>query len=295
VLVAGRGTGGRGSGEGERPGRVGAPWYYVRGREAPGMRIEGDTAFVTGGGRGIGAEISRELADRGLAVVAADVDTEAAEATADGIRESGGTAHAVTVDLRDAESVRGAAEAAREAVGTVDVLVNNAGIAGPTAAVEDVAVEEWDRTLAVNLRGAFLTSRALVGPMKEQGYGRIVNVSSISGKRAVPRRAPYTASKSGLLGLTRTLAAEGGPHDVNANAICPGSVEGPRIRRVIEDEATESGRSVEAVADEKRDRSLRGEFVRGADVAELTAYLCSAGADRITGQSLTVSAGQITH
>jgi len=258
------------------------------------MHIEGDTAFVTGGGRGIGEAICHELADCGLEVVVADVD-DGREGTAAEIGAAGGTAHPVRVDLREEESVREAVAEAEEAVGVVDVLVNNAGIAGPTASVEDVPAEEWDRTLGVNLRGAFLLSRELIGPMKAQGYGRIVNVSSVSGKRSVPRRAPYTASKSGLLGLTRTLAAEGGPRDVNANAVCPGSVEGPRIERVIERQAEASGRSAEAVRADRRERNHRNEFIRREDVAELVAYLCSDGADRITGQSINVSAGQMDY
>jgi NAD(P)-dependent dehydrogenase (short-subunit alcohol dehydrogenase family) len=131
--------------------------------------------------------------------------------------------------------------------------------------------------------------------MKRREYGRIVNISSASGKRSVPRRSPYTASKSGLLGLTRTLAVEGGEYDVNANAVCPGTVAGPRIDRVIEREAEATGRTTEEVAAEKRAKSPRGEFVQPEDVAETVAFLCSTSADRITGQSVNVSAGKVTY
>lgn len=259
------------------------------------MRIDGDTALVTGGGRGIGRAICTELASNGLDVAVADIDRDGMAETCDAIKRHGGRAVSVYTDVSDETSVTESVETATEAVGAIDVLVNNAGIAGPTKNVEDVTVEEWDSTMGVNLRGAFLLSRELMGGMKEREYGRIVNISSASGKRSVPQRSPYTAAKSGLLGLTRTLAVEGGEYDVNANAICPGTVAGPRIERVIEREAEATGRTPEEVAAEKRAKSPRGEFVQATDVAETTAYLCSTSADRITGQSINVTAGKLVH
>ncbi|RAW44967.1 SDR family NAD(P)-dependent oxidoreductase [Halorubrum sp. 48-1-W] len=259
------------------------------------MEINGDTALVTGGGRGIGRAICTKLASRGLDVVVADIDDDGMAETEAELEAHGVRTLSVHTDVSDEASVRDAVTAAEAEFDAIDVLVNNAGIAGPTKDVEDVTVEEWDATLGVNLRGAFLLSRELMGKMKERGYGRIVNISSASGKRPVPQRSPYTASKSGLLGLTRTLAVEGGPHDVNANAVCPGSVAGPRIDRVIEHEAEARGLSAETVADEKRAKSPRNEFVQPEDVAETVAYLCSTAADRVTGQSLNVSAGKVTY
>lgn len=259
------------------------------------MKIEGDTALVTGGGNGIGRAIAVELARKGLDVVIADVDPDGMAETASLVESHGRRAVSLHTDVSDESSVEATVESAIETFGSIDVLVNNAGIAGPTKNVEDVTVEEWETTLGVNLRGAFLVSRSLMGKMKDQGYGRIVNISSASGKRSVPQRSPYTASKSGLLGLTRTMAVEGGEYDVNVNAVCPGTVAGPRIDRVIEREAEASGRTVEAVATEKRAKSPRNEFVQPEDVAEMVAYLCSSSADRITGQSVNVSAGKLTH
>lgn len=259
------------------------------------MNIVGTTALVTGGGRGIGRAICTELAARGLDIVVADIDTEGMDRTETAVRDRGRRAVCLHTDVSDEGSVRECVSTATDRVGSIDVLVNNAGIAGPTKCIEDVTVEEWDSTIAVNLRGAFLFCRELMGPMKEREYGRIVNISSASGKRPVPRRSPYTASKSGLLGLTRTLAVEGGPHNVNANAICPGSVSGPRIDRVIERKADATGRSFDEVAEEMRAKSPRNEFVQREDVARMVAYLCSDVADRITGQSVNVSAGKITY
>lgn len=259
------------------------------------MTIEGDTALVTGGGNGIGRVICEELASNGLDIVVADVDRNGMDETRSDVESHGQRALCLHTDVSDEVSVEETVEAAVEEFGSVDVLVNNAGIAGPTKNVEDVTVEEWDTTLSINLRGAFLLCRTLMGRMKEREYGRIINISSASGKRSVPQRSPYTASKSGLFGLTRTLAIEGGPYDVNANAICPGTVAGPRINRVIEQEADATSRTVEEVAAEKRAKSPRGEFVQPEDVAETVTYLCSTSANRITGQSINVTAGKLVH
>jgi len=254
--------------------------------------IKGSTAFVTGGGRGIGRDICLELATHGVTIVAADIDDDREE-TVDLVEAEGHTATEVFLDLRDPETVSAAIDRAREEAGGIDILVNNAGIGGPTKPVEEVSLDEWETTMSVNLRGAFLCARAVVGGMKERGYGRIINISSASGKRAVPDRSPYTSSKAGLLGLTRTLAAEGGSHGITANAICPGSVSGPRIERVIESKADETDRTPADVREEKLDRMLVDEFVDAANVASLVAYLCSDAARSTTGQAINVTGGKI--
>jgi NAD(P)-dependent dehydrogenase (short-subunit alcohol dehydrogenase family) len=134
-----------------------------------------------------------------------------------------------------------------------------------------------------------------MGAMKDREYGRIVNVSSVSGKRPVPNRAPYTSSKAGMLGLTRTLGAEGGPHGVTANAVCPGSVRGPRIEAVIENHAAGTDRSPEEVRREKVDDTLGASFVESTDVGSLVAYLCSDAASSVTGQAINISEGKVIH
>lgn len=259
------------------------------------MEIRGDTAYVTGGGRGIGRDICIELADHGVTVAVADLDDAPREDTVDRIEAAGGRAIDVRLDLGEPDAVSESVRAVRNAIGGIDILVNNAGIAGPTAPVEEVSLEEWDQTLAVNLRGAFLCAREVMGEMKDRGHGRIVNISSVSGKRPVARRAPYTSSKAGLFGLTRTLAAEGGPHGVTANAICPGSVRGPRIEAVIENEAAATDRSPEDVRQEKFEDTLGDSFVESTDVASLVAYLCSDAASSITGQAINISEGKVVH
>lgn len=259
------------------------------------MNISGETAFVTGGSIGIGRLICNELASHDVTVVVADLDADARQETVAEIESNGTSAVETRLDLTEPDSIDDAFAAAEEAVGPIDILVNNAGIAGPTAPIEETSIDEWDTTLSINLRGAFLCTRAVIGGMKSRGYGRVVNISSSSGKRAVPMRSPYTSSKAGLLGLTRTTAAEGGPHGVTANVICPGPVKGPRIDGVIDKRTENSDQSREEIVEEKEREALIHEFVEPDDVAATVAYLCSDATDRITGQALNVSGGKIIY
>ena len=253
------------------------------------------TAIVTGGGSGIGQAISVELAAQGFDVVLADIDEAAMEETVDLIEAEGQTGRPLYTDLGDVESIESTIEEAIDAAGSIEVLVNNAGIAGPTAPCEDVDTDEWEQTMAVNLTGPFAMCRALLPHMKEAGYGRIVNIASVTGKRPLVNRTPYATSKLGLIGLTRTLAAEVGSHNINVNAVCPGSVDGPRIRRVFEKQAEASEQTYEQVRGDVEEESARGELVQREDVADLVAFLCSEQSERITGQDINVSAGKVMY
>lgn len=253
------------------------------------------TAIVTGGGRGIGQAICEELADAGVDIVIADIDAESMEETAELIEETGQDAYRIPTDLADFDSVRDCVDQAHAACGTIDILVNNAGIAGPTAPCEDVSPEEWDRTLDVNLRGVFYTCREVLPVMKDSGYGRIVNIASVTGKRPLVNRTPYATAKMGLIGFTRTLAAEVGRYDINVNAVCPGSVDGPRIRGVFERQAEATGRSYQDVEADVKDESARGELVDRDVVANTVRYLCSEDSRQITGQDINVSAGKVMY
>ncbi|WP_435098169.1 SDR family NAD(P)-dependent oxidoreductase [Halorubrum sp. N11] len=253
------------------------------------------TALVTGGGRGIGQAICVELARHGADIVVADLDFDEMQETVELVEAENKRARAVETDVTDLESVESTVETALEEFGSVEWLVNNAGIAGPTAPCESIDSTEWDDTLDVNLRGAFYTCRTLLPSMKRQSYGRIVNIASVTGKRPLTQRTPYAASKMGLIGFTRTLAAEVGDHDINVNAICPGSVDGPRIQRVFEEKAQATGRSYEAVRSDAEEQSPRHELVNREDVANTVAFLCSPDADKMTGQDLNVSAGKVMY
>lgn len=253
------------------------------------------TALVTGGGRGIGQAICVELARQGIDVAIADLDAREMAETEALVEDEGQRALALQTDLKHPDSVAETVDAALAAFGTIEHLVNNAGIAGPTAVCEEIDPEEWTETLDVNLRGPFLTCRELLPPMKTQGYGRIVNIASVTGKRPLTQRTPYAAAKMGLIGLTRTLAAEVGEYDINVNAVCPGSVDGPRIRRVFEQQAGATGRSYEEVRQDAENESPRRELVTREDIANAVTFLCSSDADRITGQDLNVSAGKVMY
>jgi NAD(P)-dependent dehydrogenase (short-subunit alcohol dehydrogenase family) len=228
-------------------------------------------------------------------VVIADVDEDGMAETATLVEEEGRQALALETDLKRLESVEETIETALSEFETVECLVNNAGIAGPTAACEDISSEEWDETLAVNLRGAFYTCRQLLPSMKAQRYGRIVNIASVTGKRPLTKRTPYATSKMGLIGFTRTLAAEVGEYNINVNAVCPGSVDGPRIRKVFEEKANATGQTYEDVRTDAENQSPRRELVTREDIAGTVGFLCSPAADRMTGQDVNVSAGKVMY
>jgi len=253
------------------------------------------TAIVTGGGRGIGQAICGELASAGYDIVVADIDEDAMDGTVELVEAEGQTARSWYTDLGDEASIESTVEEALDAFGSIEALVNNAGIAGPTTPCEDVETAEWAQTVAVNLTGPFTLCRAVLPHMKDSGYGRIVNISSVTGKRPLVNRTPYATTKMGLIGFTRTLAAEVGAFDINVNAVCPGSVDGERIRRVFEKQAEATGRTYDEVRGEVENESARDELVQHEDVAELVAFLCSENATRITGQDINVSAGKVMY
>lgn len=253
------------------------------------------TALITGGGRGIGQAICVELARNGADIVIADLDHDEMQETVDLVDAESQRALAVETDVTDLESVESTVETALKKFDSVEWLVNNAGVAGPTAPCESISSAEWDNTLQVNIRGAFYTCRTLLPSMKQQSYGRIVNIASVTGKRPLTQRTPYAASKMGLIGFTRTLAAEVGDHDINVNSICPGSVDGPRIQRVFEEKARATGRSYEAIRSDAENQSPRHELIDREDVANTVAFLCSPAADRMTGQDLNISAGKVMY
>ncbi|MFB6101478.1 MAG: SDR family NAD(P)-dependent oxidoreductase [Haloplanus sp.] len=260
------------------------------------MNLQDTSAVVTGGSRGIGEAICLELASRGVDIAIADIDEDGMADTVDRIEaETDASAEWYYVDLSDPDLVDERMDDILDDLGSVELLVNNSGIMGPTAPLEDVSVEEWDQTMHVNLRGQFLMCRAVLPTMKAQSFGRIVNIASITGKNPLYNRAPYATSKMGVIGLTRTLADEVGEHDINVNAICPGSVRGPRIERVFEKQAEARDVPYEQVESEAKAESPRNELVNPEDIAQLAAFLCSPEAERITGQDLNVSAGRVMY
>ncbi len=246
--------------------------------------LKNKRVVVTAGAAGIGRAIAVGFHQAGARVHVCDVDDSCLAALAEENPEIGLS----RADVSDPDQVARLFEDAERCLGGLDVLINNAGIAGPTGPTEDCGIEDWRQTLAVNLDGAFLCLRHAIPMIKAAGAGSIVNISSTAGRYGYPLRAPYVASKWALVGLTKTLAIELGPHGIRANAVCPGSIDGPRMDRVIAAEATARGTSeAEVRAVYMRQTSLRT-FVDAADIAEMVLFLCSDAGARISGQAMTV-------
>jgi len=253
--------------------------------------MSGQVVFITGGGRGLGRCIASRLAGEGAKVViTGPVQTEVDE-TVELIAGEGGDVLAVLADLRFAGEIEAAVDEARAKFGRIDVLINNSGIAGPAARVDDVTVEEWNEVMAINLTGAFLCCKYVVSEMAERRSGKIINISSIAGRIAYPLRSPYATSKWGMIGLTKSLAKELGPLDIQVNAICPGPVEGPRMENVFSDKAAATGKAVDEIRAEYLATSALGRLVNEDDIADMVAFLVSPSGDNITGQAIEVTAG----
>jgi NAD(P)-dependent dehydrogenase (short-subunit alcohol dehydrogenase family) len=196
--------------------------------------------------------------------------------------------HASEVDVADLAALDGWIDRVLDTGGGVDVLINNAGIAGPTALVEDIEPAEWQRCLAIDLTSHYRVCARVIPAMKAARRGSIVNISSTAGLYGIGFRAPYVAAKWALIGLTKTLAIELGPYGVRANAICPGSFDGARMRGVIERESAARGAPAEAVEREYLEGQSIARFVQPEEIADLCLFLASDAARMITGQAIAV-------
>ena len=246
--------------------------------------IAGKRVLVTAGGAGIGRGIAAAFLAQGARVWIFDIDAEALAATKDAHPELGGS----RTDVAHEGAVTAMFAAIEQTFGGLDVLVNNAGIAGPTGPIETLDAADWRRCVAVNLDGAFLCARRAVPLLKAAGGGAIINISSTAGLMGYPLRTPYASAKWAVIGLTRSLAIELGPFGIRVNAICPGSVEGARMGRVIEAEAAARGVSEEEVRQGYvRTTSLRS-FISPEQIATMALLLCSDLGASISGQAIAV-------
>ena len=253
------------------------------------------TAIVTGAGSGIGAAIAMELAAAGAHVVVQDLRLEGAEETAEAIRNAGGLAESAEGDVTQPESIRRTVEETRNARGRIDILVNNAGLQY-VAPIDDYPLEQWTRLLAVLLTGPFLFTQAVLPAMRAQRWGRIVNISSINGKRGDAGKAAYCSAKHGLIGLTRTAALETAKDGITVNAICPGLVMTPLILGQVDDLAKVHGMDPGEVLERHFLANIpSGRATEPAEIASLARYLASDEAASITGQAINVSGGLIMH
>lgn len=245
----------------------------------PGLRV-----LVTAGASGIGRAIADLLTAQGARVHVCDVAQAALDDYA-GANPNGGTTQA---DVSSEADVARLFADVRESLGGLDVLVNNAGIAGPTGGVDEIAPAEWRRTIDVCLTGQFLCAHHAVPLLKAAGGGAIVNMSSAAGRFGYAFRTPYSAAKWGVIGFTQSLAKELGPSDIRVNAILPGIVEGPRMSGVIQARAGQVGVSYEAMERTYLDRVSLRRMVTAADVAATVLFLVSPAGRNVSGQSIGV-------
>ena len=246
--------------------------------------LAGQRALVTAGASGIGRAIARRFAAAGARIFVCDIDPKALAAF---LAEMPGAA-GVLADVADPGEVDRLFDAAAAALGGLDILVNNAGIAGPTQKVEDIAIGDWDRCVAINLNGMFYCTRRGVPLLKAAGGGSIVNLSSVAGRLGYPLRTPYAASKWAVVGLTKSLAMELGPDGIRVNCIQPGLVAGPRIDRVIQAKADALGVGFEEMKQRLLKTVSLRRMVTADDVAEMALFVCSTAGANITGQALSV-------
>jgi NAD(P)-dependent dehydrogenase (short-subunit alcohol dehydrogenase family) len=249
-------------------------------------RLDGKVALVTGGSSGIGRATALAFAREGAKVVIADVAIEGCHDTATQIREAGGDALCVETDVSKADQVKALIDEIVETYGRLDYAFNNAGIEGEQAPTADCAEENWDRVIGINLRGVWLCMKHEIPQMLKQGGGAIVNMSSVAGLVGFPNIPAYTASKHGVLGLTKTAALEYAKQGIRVNAVCPGVIRTAMVERFV-------GGDPEAEAQLTASEPI-GRMGTPEEVAEAVVWLCSDAASFVTGHPMVVDGGLVT-
>jgi len=250
------------------------------------LAIRGLRVLVTAGASGIGLATARAFAREGARVHVCDVDQAALNA----LGASDPAVARSVCDVADGAAVARMFDQVSAAFGGLDALVNNAGIAGPTAACEDIALADWERTLAINLTGQFLCAQRAIPLLKTSANASIANLSSAAGRFGFPNRTPYAASKWGVIGLTKSLSMELGGFGIRVNAICPGAVAGERIERVFAGKAALRNVDPAVVRDEALAKTSLQRLVTADDIANAIVFLASTAGANISGHALPVDA-----
>ena len=254
--------------------------------------LDGKVALITGAASGIGKAIAQLYAKEGAAVAICDIDPQAADAAAAEIDASGGKALGIAMDVTDEAAVNAGTDQVVEAFGALDILVSNAGvqIINP---IDQFAFADWKKMLAIHLDGGFLTTKAALKHMYQGDRGgTVIYMGSVHSHEASRLKAPYVTAKHGLLGLARTLAKEGAPHNVRSHVICPGFVRTPLVEKQIPEQARELGISEdEVVKNVMLKDTVDGVFTTVEDIAQTALYLAAFPSAALTGQSIVVSHG----
>lgn len=249
-------------------------------------------AVITGGGRGIGAVVAAALAEAGARVVVSARSQDEINRVAADLRGAGKQAWAIPCDVTDPEQVSHLEASARERLGMVEILVNNAGIAS-SAPLGAIALEEWNRLMAVNATGTFLCTQAFVPAMIEAGWGRVVNIASIAGKAGHPYIAAYCASKHAVIGFTRAVAMEVARKGVTVNAICPGYVDTPMTDQSVANISAKTGLSEQQARERLRALSPQNRLIEPVEIAHQVLALCDPRARGVNGQAIVLDGGLV--
>ena len=246
--------------------------------------LNGQRALITGAGSGIGQVMAQHFEKAGARIWICDADTNNLEQSLKENPDWNGT----PCDVSDENQVDQLFREMSDSFGGLEILVNNAGIAGPTAPVEEIDPDEWRRSVGVNLNGAFYCTRLATPLLKNSPKASIINISSVAGRLGFARRLPYASTKWAMIGFTESLAKELGPSGIRVNALLPGIVEGPRIEGVFQARAESEGVPYEEVRDRVLNNVSMKRMVSAGDVAEMAVFLCSEAGKNISGQSISV-------
>jgi NAD(P)-dependent dehydrogenase (short-subunit alcohol dehydrogenase family) len=257
------------------------------GNETMNSSFDGKVALVTGAAAGIGRATAQAFAEAGAAVVLADRNEGVLRSATDELTSAGHRALSVACDVADEGQVAAMVERAVAAFGRLDAAFNNAGVQSPAAEIADVSNEEFERVMAINLRGVWNCMKHELRQMREQGSGAIVNCSSIGGLIGLPGRAAYHASKHGVIGLTRSAALEYASRGIRINAVCPGTIETPMVAEMLAKEP-------EAMKDILKEQPI-GRLGRPEEIASAVLWLCSPGASFVIGHALAADGGFTAH
>jgi 3-oxoacyl-[acyl-carrier protein] reductase len=259
------------------------------------MELAQRIAIVTGAGKGMGPAIAEALAREGAELVFGGRDLPALEAVAANVRSLGRRALVVGCDVTIPAEVEAMVASALQAMGgRIDILINAAGGTGPVEkSALETGPEQFDDVVAVNMKGCYLTIRAVLPVMMRQRHGKIVNIGGTWGLRGRALRMAYSASKWGLRGIMKSVALEAGPYNINVNNVCPGIVEGPRVENTLRIKAERLGKTVEEVREESAAEYALRRFSTAEDVANVVMFLCSEKSRQITGQDIAVDGGWV--